>query len=95
MHPDLNLIAVPETYRMGRKLGDAYVPDPNFRRWAPRIARQADKEQDIKEAERLISIAENWITLAKKIGDATALSSRLHRQPKEDWNDGDHANDAL
>jgi hypothetical protein len=60
----------------------------------PQIARQADKEQDIKEAQRSISIAENWITLAKKIGDATALSSRLHK-PKEDQNDGDHANDAL
>jgi hypothetical protein len=46
----------------------------------PPNAQQADKEQDTKEAQRLISIAENWITLAKKIGDATALSSRLHRQ---------------
>jgi hypothetical protein len=58
----------------GSEIWGAYVPDPNF-------SSRADKEQDIKEAQRLISIAENWITFAKKIGDATALSSRLHTQP--------------
>jgi hypothetical protein len=30
-------------------------------------------DPNFKEAQRLISIAENWITHAKKIGDATAL----------------------
>jgi hypothetical protein len=86
MHPDLNLIAVSETYQMGRKLRDAYVPDPNFRRWAAQIARQADKEQDTEQAQRSMSIAENWITHAKKIGDATALFVKTTRsgKPKED-----------
>jgi hypothetical protein len=38
---------------------------PDFRRWAARVARQADKEPDIDEAQRLMSIAEYWVKLAE------------------------------
>ena len=37
----------------------------DFRKWAARIARQAGREPDPKEAQRLKSIAEYWIKLAE------------------------------
>jgi hypothetical protein len=37
---------------------------PDFRGWAARVARQADKEPDAKEAQRLMNIAEYWVRLA-------------------------------
>jgi hypothetical protein len=37
---------------------------PDFRKWAARVARQADKELDANEAHRLMSIAEYWTRLA-------------------------------
>jgi hypothetical protein len=36
----------------------------DFRKWAARVARQADSERDANEAHRLMSIAEYWIRLA-------------------------------
>lgn len=38
---------------------------PDFRGWAARVARQADKEPDTDEAQRLMSIAEYWVKLAE------------------------------
>lgn len=38
---------------------------PDFRGWAARVARQADKEPDVDEAQRLMSIAEYWVKLAE------------------------------
>jgi hypothetical protein len=38
---------------------------PDFRGWAARVARQADREPDAKEAQRLMSIAEYWVKLAE------------------------------
>jgi hypothetical protein len=38
---------------------------PDFRGWAARVARQADKEPDTDEARRLMSIAEYWVKLAE------------------------------
>jgi len=35
-----------------------------FRKWAARVARQADRERDATEAHRLMSIAEYWARLA-------------------------------
>jgi hypothetical protein len=37
---------------------------PDFRKWAARVARQADRERDATEAHRLMSIAEYWARLA-------------------------------
>ena len=37
----------------------------DFRGWAARIARQAGQERDVKEAQRLMSIAEYWVKLAE------------------------------
>ena len=37
---------------------------PDFRKWAARVARQADRERDANEAHRLMSIAEYWTRLA-------------------------------
>ena len=37
---------------------------PDFRKWAARVARQADRERDANEAHRLMSIAEYWTQLA-------------------------------
>jgi hypothetical protein len=37
---------------------------PDFRKWAARVARQADRERDATEAHRLMSIAEYWVRLA-------------------------------
>ena len=36
----------------------------DFRKWAARVARQADRERDATEAHRLMSIAEYWARLA-------------------------------
>jgi hypothetical protein len=36
----------------------------DFRKWAARVARQADRERDANEAHRLMSIAEYWTRLA-------------------------------
>jgi hypothetical protein len=36
----------------------------DFRKWAARVARQADDERDANEAHRLMSIAEYWTRLA-------------------------------
>jgi hypothetical protein len=36
----------------------------DFRKWAARVARQADGERDANEAHRLMSIAEYWTRLA-------------------------------
>jgi hypothetical protein len=36
----------------------------DFRKWAARVARQADSERDANEAHRLMSIAEYWTRLA-------------------------------
>jgi hypothetical protein len=63
---DLNLIAVLATYRDGSEIAGRICPGPEFQK-VGRLARQADKQQDTKEAQRLVSIAENWITLAKII----------------------------
>jgi hypothetical protein len=38
---------------------------PDFRREAARVARQAGKERDANEAQRLMSIAEYWVKLAE------------------------------
>jgi len=38
---------------------------PDFRSWAARVARQADKEPDSDEAQRLMSIADYWVKLAE------------------------------
>jgi len=38
---------------------------PDFRGWAARVARQADKEPDTDEAQRLMSIADYWVKLAE------------------------------
>ena len=38
---------------------------PDFRGWAARVARQADREPDAKEAQRLMSIAEYWVKLTE------------------------------
>lgn len=38
---------------------------PDFRKWAARVARQADKEPDATEAQRLMSIAAYWAKLAE------------------------------
>jgi hypothetical protein len=37
---------------------------PDFRSWAARAARQATKERDASEAQRLMSIAKYWERLA-------------------------------
>lgn len=37
---------------------------PDFRDWAARITRKADKEADTSEAQRLMSIADYWVKLA-------------------------------
>ena len=37
---------------------------PDFRKWAARVAHQADRERDASEAHRLMSIAEYWARLA-------------------------------
>jgi hypothetical protein len=36
----------------------------DFRKWAARVARQADIERDANEAHRMMSIAEYWTRLA-------------------------------
>jgi len=38
---------------------------PDFRKQAARVAQQASREPDAKEAQRLMSIAEYWIRLAE------------------------------
>ncbi|MGC2809397.1 MAG: hypothetical protein WA303_03365 [Bradyrhizobium sp.] len=38
---------------------------PDFRKWAARVARQAGKEPDATEAQRLMSIAAYWAKLAE------------------------------
>jgi len=38
---------------------------PDFRKWAARVARQAGKEPDATEAQRLMSIATYWAKLAE------------------------------
>lgn len=50
---------------------------PDLRTRAARLARQADKEADAKEANRLMSIAEYWVRLAEI----------------EDWERDDHGQD--
>jgi hypothetical protein len=37
---------------------------PDFRSWAARVARQATKEHDVSESQRLMSIAGYWERLA-------------------------------
>jgi hypothetical protein len=51
---------------------------PDFRKWAARVARQADRERDANEAHRLMSIAEYWARLADL----------------EDWQRDGHAGDS-
>jgi hypothetical protein len=38
---------------------------PDFRGWAARMARRADEEPDVNEAQRLMSIADYWVKLAE------------------------------
>jgi len=48
---------------------------PDFRKQAARLAQQAGREPDTKEAQRLMSIAEYWVKLAE-IEDWERDSSR-------------------
>jgi hypothetical protein len=50
----------------GQEFGEMGMSEaPDFRTWAARVARQAGKEPDTKEARRLMSIAEYWVKLAE------------------------------
>lgn len=62
----LNLKHIPLDSPVGPEFEECRMSDvPDFRKWAARVARQADKEPDATEAQRLMSIAAYWAKLAE------------------------------